>query len=72
MIASIEPNSAAAAAGLKPDDELLVIDIVPADRMTLAQISRLFHSQNGRAIPLVVRRADGELYSTSLHLKRRI
>ncbi|GGF18106.1 aspartyl protease family protein [Hymenobacter cavernae] len=71
-IASIEPNSSAAAAGLRQNDKLVLVGVMPAEGLTLAQISQLFHSQDGRNILLVVRREDGELFSTSLQLKRRI
>ena len=71
-IVNVEANSAGAEAGLRANDELISIGLTPADGFTLAQITQLFHSRDGRSIPLVVRRADGELYATSLFLKRRI
>ncbi|WP_324670581.1 aspartyl protease family protein [Hymenobacter sp. GOD-10R] len=72
LITNIAPNSAAAAAGLKPNDELLSIGVKPADGYSLAQINHLFQSGDGRAITLIVRRSDGEIFRTSLRLKRRI
>ncbi|OUJ74691.1 aspartyl protease family protein [Hymenobacter crusticola] len=72
LITSIAPNSSAAAAGLKPHDELVSIGIKPAEGFTLAQINQLFQSGDGRAVSLIVRRPDGELFRTSMRLKRRI
>jgi len=72
LIARVEPNSSAEAAGLKPNDELVSIGIKPIEGYSLAQVTQLLQSGDGRALHLVVRRPDGKFYETSLHLKRRI
>ncbi|MBC6988786.1 aspartyl protease family protein [Hymenobacter sp. BT491] len=72
IISHIDPNSAAAQAGLHPEDEIVSINVLPASDYTLSQLSHLFHSQDGRTIPVVVRRPDGVLFSTMLQLKRQI
>ncbi|QNE38734.1 hypothetical protein F1C16_03775 [Hymenobacter sp. NBH84] len=72
LILKVEPGSPAAAAGLQPDDELLIINMQPTGNMTLTQISRLLHSGDKRELIFIVRRPNGELFSTSLRLKRQI
>lgn len=72
LILQVLPDSPAAAAGLQPDDELLTINLQPVGSMTLTQISRLLHSGDKRELLFIVRRANGELFSTSLRLKRQI
>jgi len=72
LILRVIPDSPAAAAGLLPDDELLVINMQPTGNMTLTQIGRLLHSGDQRELVFIVRRANGELFSTSLRLKRQI
>jgi len=57
---------------LQVDDELISINLLPASAYSLTELSRLMHSQDGRTLFLVLRRADGELLSTTLRLKRQI
>ncbi|MCA8831014.1 aspartyl protease family protein [Hymenobacter pini] len=71
-ITRIEPDSPAARAGLKPGDEFLSINLIPAEFFTLNQFSRMLHSEDGRQLLFVVRRADGELFTTTVRLKRQI
>jgi PDZ domain/Aspartyl protease len=68
----IEPDGPAAQAGLKPGDEIISINLMPAEFFSLNQFSRLLHSADGRQLLLVVRRSDGELYTTTVRLKRQI
>ncbi len=71
FVLRIEPNSPAAEAGLQLDDELLSINLLPVKSMSLTQISRLFHSADGRNMFLLLQR-NGELVSTVVRLKRQI
>ena len=72
VILKVEPGSPAAAAGLEPADEILIINMIPVAGLSLTQISRLLHSADGRQLLFIVRRASGELISTTLRLKRQI
>jgi hypothetical protein len=72
LIQKIHPGSPAARAGLQPDDELLAINLLPASNISLTEVSRILHSADGRVLFLLLRRADGELYTTRLRLKRQI
>lgn len=72
VVQRVTPDSPAATAGLLANDEILSINFMPANIFSLTQISRILHSVDGRALLLVVRRADGELRTTTLHLKRQI
>jgi len=72
LILKVLPDSPAAAAGLHPDDELISINLLPTEALTLSQVSRLLHSADNRQLLLIVRRPDGELFTTSLRLKRKI
>lgn len=70
-ILRIQAGSPAAEAGLRANDELLSVNLLPVGSMTLTQLSRLFHSADGRRLLLIVQR-DGELVTATVHLKRQI
>ena len=72
VILRVMPNSPAAAAGLKPDMELISINLIPASFFNLTQLSRIMHSEDGRALLLLLRRPDGEFQTTTVRLKRQI
>jgi len=72
IILKIHPGSPAAAAGIRPDDELLAINLLPTSNISLTEISRILHSTNGRMLFLLLRRSDGELYTTQVKLQRQI
>ncbi|RYU77173.1 aspartyl protease family protein [Hymenobacter persicinus] len=72
VVLRVQPDSPAALAGLRPDDEIVYVNLLPISSLTLTQVSRIFHSANGRQILLVVRRASGDLYTTTVRLKRQI
>ncbi|MCC2546681.1 aspartyl protease family protein [Hymenobacter sp. BT175] len=72
IVLKVHPNSPASAAGLQTNDEILSVNLQPVAGMNLTQISRLFHSADGRQLLLIVRRADGELRTTTVKLKRQI
>lgn len=68
----IEPESPAARAGITVGDEILSINLVPAEYLNLNQFSKMLHSEDGRQLLFIVRRSNGELFTTSLRLKRQI
>jgi hypothetical protein len=72
LVLRVEPGSPADQAGLQAKDEILSVNLLPAAGLTLTQMSRLFHSADGRQLLLIVRRADGELVTTAVRLKRQI
>ena len=72
VIMRVAPNSPAATAGVLANDELISVNMLPASGLSLTQLSRIFHSADGRALLLTLRRADGELHTTMLKLKRQI
>ncbi|WP_460621859.1 aspartyl protease family protein [Hymenobacter tenuis] len=72
-ILRVEAGSPAAQGGLQVGDEILSVNLMPAEIVTLNQLTRLLHSADGRALIFVVRRAEsGELYTTTIRLKRQI
>jgi hypothetical protein len=72
LIVGVVPGSAAAAAGIVPDEELLAINVLPAAVLSLSEIARLLRAQDGQRLHLVLRRADGELHTVSLQLRRQL
>ena len=72
LILHVEPNSPAAVAGLMADDELVSINFLPVNVFSLTQLGRMMHSEDGRVLLLVLRRATGELLTTTVRLKRQI
>ena len=72
LVVRIQPGSPAEHAGLQAEDELVYINLLPSSVFTLTQLSRIFHSGDGRVVLLVVRRASGEIYTTTIKLKRQI
>ncbi|AII53278.1 aspartyl protease family protein [Hymenobacter sp. APR13] len=72
IVMQIEAGSPAALAGIQPRDELLSVNLQPAAAISLTELSRIFHSGNGRMLLLVLRRPDGELYTTQVRLQRKI
>ncbi|MBC6698347.1 aspartyl protease family protein [Hymenobacter puniceus] len=72
VVMQIEAGSPAAQAGIQPKDELLSVNLQPASAISLTELSRIFHSGNGRVLLLVLRRPDGELYTTQVRLQRKI
>ncbi|WP_086594002.1 aspartyl protease family protein [Hymenobacter crusticola] len=72
FILRVEPSSPADQAGLQAQDEILSVNLLPTAGLTLTQMSRLFHSADGRQLLLIIRRPDGELVTTAVRLKRQI
>lgn len=71
-VTRIEPGGPAAQAGLTQGDEIISVNLVPAEFFSLHQFSRMLHSEDGRKLLFVVRRVDGELVTTTVRLKRQI
>ena len=72
IVLKIQPNSPASTAGLTPGDELMSINLMPVSSFSLTEISRIFHSEDGRVLFLLFQRPDGELYPARIKLKRQI
>ena len=72
VVLRVAPGSPAASAGIMEGEELLSINLMPAGSFTITDVNHLLHSQDGRLLFLLLRRADGELYSASVRLKRQI
>ncbi|NVO30118.1 aspartyl protease family protein [Hymenobacter lapidiphilus] len=69
----IEPGGPAEQAGLKVNDEIISINLIPAEFFSLTDISRMLHSADGRLLLFVVRRAGTtELQTARVRLTRRI
>ena len=68
----VEAGSPADQAGLQSGDEIMSINLLPAEFFNLNQMSRMLHSENGRQLLFVVRRPDGELFTATVRLKRQI
>jgi hypothetical protein len=72
VVLRVMPDSPAALAGLQVDDELLSINLLPANTYSLTELSRLMHSQDGQILLLILRRPNGTLLTTAVRLKRQI
>ncbi|WP_345110667.1 aspartyl protease family protein [Hymenobacter algoricola] len=72
LVTKVEPGSPADLAGIRPDEEIVAINQLPSAIFNLTQISRIFHSGDGRLVLLFLRRPDGTLYTTMVRLKRQI
>jgi hypothetical protein len=72
LVLRVVPGSPAAAAGIAEGEELISINLALASSLSISEVNRLLHSQDGRQLYLVLRRADGELYPVSVQLKRQI
>ncbi|WP_169513200.1 aspartyl protease family protein [Hymenobacter aerophilus] len=68
-----ETGGPADQAGLRAGDEIVSINLIPAEFFSLTDISRLLHSANGRQLLFVVRRAGSdELVTARVRLTRQI
>ncbi|UYZ59591.1 aspartyl protease family protein [Hymenobacter latericus] len=72
VVQRVEPGSPADNANIKPRDEILSLNLAPAESFSLTQLSRLLHSADGRELILFLRRPDGEIYVARITLKRQI
>lgn len=72
LVQRVVPNSPAASAGIGAGEELLTVNFLPVSNLSITDLSRILHSQDGRPLLLVLRRPDGELHPASIRLKRQI
>jgi hypothetical protein len=72
VVLRVAPNSPAASVGIAEGEELVAINLIPTQFFSITDLNHLLHSQNGRVLLLLLRRANGELYSTNVKLKRQI
>lgn len=72
VVVRVVPGSPAAAAGIAEGEELVSINFTLSNYLSISDLNRLLHSQDGRVLFLVLRRANGELYPTNVRLKRQI
>ncbi|AMR29149.1 hypothetical protein A0257_20005 [Hymenobacter psoromatis] len=72
LVQRVVPGSPAASAGIAEGEELLSVNFLPINVLSLTDLSHLLHSQDGRVLLLLLRRHDGELHTTSIRLKRQI
>ena len=72
LVLRVMPGSPAAVAGLSPNEEVLSINLIPASAFSLTELDRMLHSIDGRTLFLVLRKADGDIYTASVRLKRQI
>ncbi len=72
VVSDVQPGSPGEAAGLQVADELLSIDGRGMVEFSLTSLGLLLRSRDGREVPLLVRRATGELIYTVLTLRRAI
>jgi hypothetical protein len=72
LLLHVVPGSPAELAGLRDNDELISINFVPVHTLSLTQLSRLFHSSDGRVLLLVLHREGKGLVTATLRLKRLI
>jgi predicted aspartyl protease len=72
IVLRVVPGSPAAEAGILPDEQVVSINFLPTSTFSLTQLSHLLHSADGRSLIMVLRRADGELHTAIVRLKRQI
>ena len=72
LVQRVVPGSPAAIAGIAEGEELLSINLLPINVFSLSDLSRMLHSQDGRVLLLLLRRADGELHTANIRLRRQI
>ena len=68
----VVPDSPAHKAGAEPEEELISINLLPAEAFSLTQLSRMLRSEDGRLLLLLLRRPNGDLHTVTLRLKRQI
>lgn len=72
QVLRVVPNSPASSAGIAEGEELVAINLIPTQFFSISDLNHMLHSQDGRVLLLLLRRANGDLYSTSVKLKRQI
>jgi len=72
VVQRVVPGSPAASAGIAEGEELVSINFIPLIAYSMSDLNRMLHSQHGRVLLLLLRRADGEVYPASIKLRRQI
>ena len=72
LVQRVVPDSPADAAGIKAEEEIVMVDFVPAESLDISALNRVLHSTDGRVVFLIMRRTTGELYPVKVKLKRQI
>ena len=72
LVQRVVPDSPASGSGIAAGEELVSINFVPVSALSITEVGRLLHSQDGRTLFLLMRRPDGELYPAKIRLKRQI
>ncbi len=72
QVLRVVPGSPAASSGVAEGEELVSVNFIPTAFLSMTDLNHMLHSQNGRVLYLVLRRADGELHPVSVKLKRQI
>jgi len=71
IVSGVDPGSPAAEAGLKEQDIILFIDLVPANAISITDIDNMLRSGNGKKLHVVYQRR-GKVVMTTLVLQRRV
>lgn len=72
QVLRVVPNSPAHSAGIAEGEELVAINLIPTQFFSITDLNHMLHSQDGRVLLLLLRRANGQLYSANVKLKRQI
>ncbi|MDO7848155.1 aspartyl protease family protein [Hymenobacter sp. M29] len=72
LVLSVMPDSPAYRAGVERDEEIVSVNFLPVNYLTLTQLSRMLRTDDGRLVFMVLRRPNGDLHTVSIHLKRQI
>lgn len=72
LVLRVVPDSPADVAGVQANEELMSINLIPANTYSLTQLDRLLHSEDGLNLVLTLRRPDGQLHFANVRLKRQI
>lgn len=71
VVATVDPNSIAAEAGLLPNDEIIAVDQKAVVGWQQALLAIIGHSMSSDEVPLTVRRNGDERYALNLSLHNR-
>ena len=72
QVQRVVPGSPAAATDIAEGEEVLTINFLPVQDMSLTDITRLLNSQDGRRIFFLLRQPNGDLHAAHVRLRRRI
>lgn len=66
VITEVNENYAAARAGLRPGDEVLAVDGIELQRLTMDEANQLVRGQVGNVLKLTIRKPSGKVMETEL------